>query len=158
MDLIDCVIEYSESCHPSTTFKGKRASIPAIQYIRIKGNNQIDAIPRQELPETSPIAGQCPQSQSNGDAGRKVIQRNWRSRTHAKRVPGAFSRRENGEGDKRRRGAVVYSTPWPSELLPSPVKEPRLSPPSIATISARTSSTSLGTVLSYIEIRSLGCG
>jgi hypothetical protein len=88
-DLIDCVIEYSESCHPSTTFKGKRASITAIQYIRIKGKNQIDAIPRQELPETSPVAGQCSQSQSNGDAGRKVIQGKWRSRTHAKRVPGA---------------------------------------------------------------------
>lgn len=50
----------------------------------------------------------------------------------------------------------IYSTPWLSALPPSPVKEPNLRPASMATISAKISNTSLGTVLSYIEIRSLG--
>lgn len=51
------------------------------------------------------------------------------------------------------------STPAPlSALPPSPVKVPNFKPASIATISARSSNTSLGTVLSYIEIRSLGWG
>lgn len=56
------------------------------------------------------------------------------------------------------RGPFIYSTPCPSTLPPSPVKEPSFRPLSMATISARISRTSLGTVLSYIEIRSLGCG
>lgn len=56
------------------------------------------------------------------------------------------------------RGQSIYSTPCPSTLGPSPVKEPSFRPLSRATISAKISRTSLGTVLSYIEIRSLGCG
>lgn len=51
-----------------------------------------------------------------------------------------------------------HSTPWLSTLLSPPVNVPSFRPLSRATISARISSTSFGTVLSYIEIKSLGCG
>lgn len=69
------------------------------------------------------------------------------------------SRRSWIEPDHLEMGQVgIYSTPWLSALL-SPVNEPpSLRPASIATISAKISSTSLGTVLSYMEIRSLGWG
>lgn len=68
---------------------------------------------------------------------------------------GSYAEKKVGERGQGR--GAFYSTPWWSAALPpSPVKLPSLRAGSMATISARTSNTSLGTVLSYMEIRSLG--
>lgn len=65
------------------------------------------------------------------------------------RVGERSKRERDGEaGDRKSWWNRIYSTPWLSGAALSPVNEPSFRPESRATISARISSTSLGTVLS----------